>query len=105
MRRLAALLICIFLFAMPVSATNAAVSVRTTAVVTENSSCQVTIDVDIRLDEPSRGLKFPLGKDIHSVTLNGASASVSESGGIPEESQGNLSGPVFRLHYFSLVRT
>lgn len=92
MRRIAALLICIFLFALPVSAANTAVSVRTTAVVTENSACQVTIDVDIRLDEPARGLKFPLGKNIHSVTLNGAAASVSESGGITSVNLGHLDG-------------
>ena len=92
MRRLAALLICIFLFAVPAHAANAAASVRTTAVVTENSACQVTIDVNIRLDEPARGLKFPLGTDIHSVTLNGAAASVSESGGITSVNLSHLDG-------------
>ena len=92
MRRLAALLICIFLFAVPVSAANAAASVSTTAVVTENSACQVTIDVDIRLDEPDRGLKFPLGTNIHSVTLNGAAASLSQSGGITSVDLSHLDG-------------
>lgn len=92
MRRVIALLVCIFLFAVPVSAANAAASVRTTAVVTENSACQVTIEAEIRLDEPARGLKFPLGTDIHSVTLNGASASVSESGGIYSVDLSHLNG-------------
>lgn len=92
MRRLAALLICIFLFAVPVRAANAAASVRTTAVVTGNSACQVTIEAELRLDEPARGLKFPLGTDIHSVTLNGAAASVSESGGITSVSLSHLNG-------------
>lgn len=92
MRRLAALLICIFLFAVPAHAANAAASVKTTAIVTENSACQVTIDVDIRLDEPARGLKFPLGTDIHSVTLNGAAVSTSESGGITSVSLSHLDG-------------
>ena len=92
MRRLAALLICIFLFAVPAHAANAAASVRTTAVVTENSACQVTIEAEIRLDEPARGLKFPLGTDIHSVTLNGAAASVTQSGGITSVSLSHLNG-------------
>ena len=82
MRRIIALLVCIFLFALPVQAANAASSVSTTAVVTDNGACQVTIDIHIRLDEPVRGLKFPLGTDIHSVTLNGASADVKQSRGI-----------------------
>ena len=92
MRRIVALLVCIFLFAVPAHAANAAASVQTTAIVTENSACQVTIDVDIRLDEPARGLKFPLGTDIHSVTLNGAAASVSESGSITSVSLSHLDG-------------
>ena len=92
MRRVIALLVCIFLFALPVNAANAASSVRTTAVVTENSACQVTIEAEIRLDEPARGLKFPLGTDIHSVTLNGAAASVSESGGITSVDLSYLNG-------------
>ena len=92
MRRIVAFVLCIFLFALPVSAANAAVSVKTTAVVTENSACQVTIDAKIRLDEPARGLKFPLGTDIHSVTLNGAAAAVTESGGITSVSLSHLDG-------------
>ncbi len=92
MRRFVALVLCIFLFAVPVHAANAAVSVSTTAVVTENSACQVTIEADIRLDEPARGLKFPLGTDIHSVTLNGADAPLTQSGGITSVNLSHLDG-------------
>lgn len=92
MRRILALLLCIFLFALPVRAANTATSVTTTAVVTDNGSCQVTIDVQIRLDEPVRGLKFPLGTDVHSVTLNGTSASVSHSRGITSVDLSHLDG-------------
>ena len=72
MRRFVALILCIFLFAVPAHAANAAASVSTTAVVNENSACTVTIEADIRLDDPAKGLRFPLGKDIDSVTLNGS---------------------------------
>ena len=92
MRRVIALLICIFLFAVPAHAANAAPSVSTTAVVTENGSCQVTIEADIRLDEPARGLKFPLGTNIHSVTLNGVSAPLTQSEGITSVNLSQLDG-------------
>jgi hypothetical protein len=92
MRRVITLLLCIFLFAVPAHASNAAESVDTTAIVTENGACQVNIDVQIRLDEPARGLKFPLGTDINSVTLNGSSASLSQSGGITSVDLTHLDG-------------
>lgn len=92
MRRVIALLVCLFLFAVPAHAANAATSVSTTAVVTENGSCQVTIEADIRLDEPARGLKFPLGPNINSVTLNGSAASLSQSKGTTSVSLSHLDG-------------
>lgn len=92
MRRIVALILCIFLFAAPVCAANAAPSVSTTAVVTENGECHVTIEADIRLDEPARGLKFPLGTNIHSVTLNGAAASLTQSEGITSVNLSHLDG-------------
>lgn len=92
MRRILALLICIFLFALPVSAANSAVSVSTTAVVSDNGACQVTIEADIQLDDPARDLKFPLGTDIDSVTLNGTPAPLTQSGGITSVSLNHLDG-------------
>lgn len=92
MRRIIALAVCIFLLALPVHAANSATSVTTTAVVTNNGACQVTIDVQIQLDEPTRGLKFPLGPDIHTVTLNGAPASLTQSKGITSVNLSHLDG-------------
>ena len=92
MRRIFVLLLCIFLFALPVSAANCAVSVSTTAVVGNNSACQVTIEADIQLDDPARDLKFPLGTDIDSVTLNGTPAPLTQSGGITSVSLSHLDG-------------
>ena len=92
MRRLAALLVCIFLFAIPVRAANAASQISTTAVVDANGECHVTIKADIRLDDPARGLKFPLGKEIHSVTLNGTPAPVTQSAGITSVNLSHLDG-------------
>ncbi len=92
MRRLIALVLCIFLFALPVRAANAASRVSTTAVVNANGECQVTIEADIRLDDPARGLKFPLGTDIHSVTLNGSAAPLTQSGVITSVNLSHLDG-------------
>lgn len=92
MRRVIALILCIFLFAVPAHAANAAASVSTTAVVTENSACAVTIEADIRLDDPAKGLKFPLGTDIDSVTLNGSPAPLKQSGGITSVDLSHLDG-------------
>ena len=92
MRRVIALILCILLFAVPAHAANAAPGVSTTAIVNENGACQVTIDAEIRLDDPARGLKFPLGTDIHSVTLNGGPASLSQSRGITSVDLSYLDG-------------
>ena len=94
MRRAIALVLCILLFAIPAHAANAAPRVSTTAVVRENGTCQVTIEADIRLDDPARGLKFPLGTDIKSVTLNGSPAPLSQSEGITSVNLSHLDGKI-----------
>ena len=92
MRRILAFLICIILFLVPIHAANAAPRVSTTAVVRANGTCAVTIEADIRLDDPARGLKFPLGTDIKSVTLNGSPAPLSQSEGITSVNLSHLDG-------------
>ena len=92
MRRVLAFLICIILFIVPIHAANAAPRVSTTAVVQANGTCKVTIEADIRLDDPARGLKFPLGTDIKSVTLNGSPAPLSQSEGITSVNLSHLDG-------------
>ena len=94
MRRILALFICIILFLVPIHAANAAPRVSTTAVVRENGTCAVTIEADIRLDDPARGLKFPLGTDIKSVTLNGSPAPLSQSEGITSVNLSHLDGKI-----------
>ena len=94
MRRVIAVLICIFLFALPAHAANSATRVSTSAVVNANATCNVTIDAEIRLDEPARGLKFPLGTDIKSVTLNGSSAPLTQSEGITSINLSHLDGKI-----------
>ena len=94
MRRAIALLLCILLFCIPAHAANAAPRVSTNAVINENGTCNVTIEADIRLDDPARGLKFPLGTDIKSVTLNGAPAPLSQSEGVTSVNLNHLDGKI-----------
>ena len=94
MRRVIAVLICILLFAVPAHAANSATRVSTTAVVNANGTCNVTIEAEIRLDEPARELKFPLGTDIKSVTLNGSSAPLTQSEGITSINLSHLDGKI-----------
>ena len=82
MRRILALVLCVFLFAVPAHAANAAEGISSIVTVTENSACHVDLTLKIRLDEPARGLNFPLGTDIYSVTLNGTAAPLLQSGGM-----------------------
>lgn len=82
MRRFFALIICIFLLAAPVGAVNALSSANTTGSVTASGSCQITMSVTIRLDEPVSSLLFPLGSDVSGVSLNGGSAKLKNENGV-----------------------
>ncbi len=92
MRRVIALLLCILFLAVPARAANAAQSVSATATVTENGACQVTVQADIRLDEPAQGLYFPLGTGINSASLNGTPAELIQREGSSQLSLSHLDG-------------
>lgn len=82
MRRLIALMLCCLLFATTAYADNAASHVQSNATVSSDGSCQVSLTMSIRLDEPVRELELPLGAHVSGVRLNGSSASVRKSGGV-----------------------
>ncbi len=82
MRRVIALFLCILLLAVPAHGANAAQSLSSNAHITANGSCQITITADIRLEEPVKGLRFPVAAGARSVTCNGRRARVSEHEGI-----------------------
>lgn len=90
MRRFFALILCCFLFTATAYADNAASGVQATAAVSADGSCQVSLSMSIRLDQPVSGLELPLGTGISSVRLNGGSAGVSHSGGITSVSLNRL---------------
>ena len=82
MRRIFAVILCILLLTTTVYASNAVSSANSTGSVTASGTCQITLSVTIRLDEPVSSLTFPLGTDVSGVSLNGGSASIKKENGI-----------------------
>ncbi len=70
-------LCCLLGLATTAFAANASPSVSVSGSVTPSGTCQITVNVTIRLDEPVSSLNFPLGTDVSGVTLNGGSASTT----------------------------
>lgn len=82
MRRLIALILCLFLLTATVYADNAVSMAQSTASVNQTGACQITLTVTIRLDSPARNLVFPIGTDVSGVTLNGGKATLKTDNGI-----------------------
>lgn len=82
MRRILALVLCCVLFVFTAYADNGASSVQSTAAVGADGSCQISLYMTIRLDEPVSELTLPLGTDLSSVRLNGSSTSLKTQDGI-----------------------
>ena len=107
MRRAASLILClilIFAVAVSASAVTGVSGGKIEAIVSPNGSCQVTIDLTLRLESDTSDLVFPIPSDARSITINGNSASTSSSGNIRNVKLssvlGNVSGNFnLRLQY------
>ncbi len=85
MRRLLAAVAVVFalLFtAGTVSAVSGASGAALSASVGSNGSCQVTLDVQLHLEEAHSDLTFPLPKNARAISLNGSSAHTRSSGDV-----------------------
>ena len=82
MRRIPALILCLFLLTTTVHASNAVSGATSTGSVTSSGTCQITMTVNIRLDAPDSSLVFPLGPDVSGVSLNGGAAGLTRENGI-----------------------
>jgi len=71
--KLISFLICICLLATVVFAQTGATSVSTRVIVSANGQASVTMTVNVRLDNPSSALTFPLPAAAQNVAMNGAS--------------------------------
>lgn len=77
MRRITGFFLClilIFSLAVTASAANTASSANLSASVSSNGSCQVTVDLQLRLETAAEALYFPLPGNARGVTLNGSNA-------------------------------
>lgn len=82
MRRLLAVIFCVFLLTTTVYADNAVSSASSTGSITQSGTCQITLTVTIRLDSPVSSLTFPLAADVSSVSINGGSAGLKKENGV-----------------------
>ena len=79
-RHLAVALLCCLILALPVMALSSASGFSGDAVVSADGSCQVSLTVTLRLDNPQSDLTFPLPKDATDVKLAGQSVQTKVSG-------------------------
>lgn len=82
MRRILALIVCCVLLVTTAYAANGVTTAQSNATVSADGSCQVSLSLSIRLDEPVKELELPLGTHVSSVRLNGSAASLRTSGGV-----------------------
>lgn len=83
-RRLIATIICMIVIlgcAMPVFAESSATYVENITTVTSDGNCQVTLRVNIHIDEPVDDLTFPLPLGAKDIMMNGSSAHASKMDG------------------------
>ncbi len=92
MRRIIAVLLCCMILSLPVYADNAASDVAVTGAVAQDGSCQIAMNITVRLDQPANNLLFPLGSNVSSVSVNGVSANISQSEGISSINLDSLNG-------------
>lgn len=103
MRRFFIALICCILLVTAVSAASSATDLQSNTTVSSDGTCQVTVTLQLKLDENPAQLLFPLPADARNITLNGAPARTSLTGSVRNV---NLSGSVhaagvytFAIHY------
>lgn len=83
-RRLVAFIICLMVMlgcAMPALADSGATYVENITTITSDGNCQVTLRVNIHMDEPVDNLTFPLPLGAQKVTMNGSSVTANRMNG------------------------
>ncbi len=103
MRRVLTALLCCLLLTTAVSAASSATLIQSATTVASDGTCQVTLTLQLQLEEVPQSLLFPLPSQARNITLNGSPARTSSSGGVRNV---DLSGTVhfagsytFVIHY------
>lgn len=71
MRRLMIFLLCLILLMIPVSAASSVTSIRSNVTVSFDNTCQVSLSVNLRLEDPVEELWYPLPAQARNISLNG----------------------------------
>ena len=85
MRRFAALILCLTIVlgtAITVSAATGISGGSAEAMVSADGSCQITLDLTLRLEGDHSELSFPIPSSARNITVNGNSANTSRSGDV-----------------------
>ena len=80
MRRIFALILCIFLLATTVSAAGVVTDLQSNTDIDSDGSCRVNLTLQLRLDNREDSLTFPIPWDAKDVTLNGRSIRTRRQG-------------------------
>ena len=103
MRRIVIALIFCLLLTTAVSAAGSIPQLDNNTIVSENGTCEVTLNFQLHLEEVPESLYFPLPEGARDITLNGNSARTSLADGVRRVNlRGSVSVPgsyTFLLHY------
>ena len=73
MRRPIIFLLCLCFLILPVSAASSVTSIRSNVTVSFDNTCQVSLSVNLRLEDPVESLWYPLPAQARNISLNGMS--------------------------------
>ncbi len=76
------LIFCLCVVCTPVLAASTATQVQTAGTVGEDGSVQLSVSVQLHLDEPVSGLSFPVPREAEAILLNGAQAYTQPGEGV-----------------------
>ena len=91
MRRILITILCCLMLATAVSAASSVTDLQSSTTVTANGTCEVTVTLQLKLEEAPAQLLFPLPSEARNITVNGGPARTSLSGNVRNV---NLSGSV-----------
>lgn len=95
MRRVLLLLLCCVVLALAGPGVLAANSLSSSAEVAADGSCQMTVQLDLTLDEPVQKLVIPLGAGAANASVNGSPVKTQKVDGTPSvvlEQEGSFTG-------------
>ena len=103
MRRLLIFILCCMLLTTAVFAAGSVTDLQSNAVISDNGTCEITMVLQLTLDQTEERLRFPLPWEARDITLNGSGAKVSRADSLRwVDLSGAVYGPgsyTITLHY------